>query len=77
MILTAQEDLSVDLTLQKWVKDYGGPVKLALRLDVYAVTVRHWLHRRGYPKVDTMRKLIQISKNALSYESIIESCRPK
>lgn len=63
--------------LQTWVKNYGGTSKLAKRLGITPWTVRHWLRREGYPKVETMGVLIDLSKGKLTYETIIESTKPR
>jgi DNA-binding phage protein len=63
--------------LQRWVERYGGPDKLAVELGVSSLTVRFWLKRRGYPQVDTMRRVVELSGGHLSYDDIIVSCHPE
>lgn len=61
---------------QAWIEDYGGVDKLAKRLKVTPQAVYTWVKRQGYPKVETMRALVKISKGKLTYVSIIESTKP-
>lgn len=61
---------------QDWVADYGGPEKLALELRVTSFAVRHWLKRKGSPKLATIRKLAALSKGALTFESIARDTSP-
>lgn len=62
---------------QTWVASYGTTAELAAKLQVSVRTINHWVNREGYPKVDTMRELIKLSKGVLSYEVIIDSCQPR
>lgn len=62
--------------LRVWVKDYGGAEKVAIDLGVTSYAVRWWLNRRGYPKVETLLKIRELSKNKLSLEDIIYSAAP-
>lgn len=61
---------------QKWVRDFGGPDRLAVALGVSSWAVRVWLTRKGYPKVDNMREMIRLSKKQLTYEIIINGAAP-
>ncbi len=47
---------------QDWVDDMGGLMELAYRMDVAYTTTRVWYRREGYPKVETMEKIVKLSK---------------
>ncbi len=61
---------------QAWVEAYGN-YELAAKLKISPRTVNHWVNCDAYPKVDTMRELVKLSKGELTYEIIIDSCQPK
>lgn len=61
--------------VQNWVEAQGGVVAVASKLRLTTPTVRNWLHRRGWPKVSVILKLIKISKGELTFENIIASTK--
>jgi hypothetical protein len=64
------------MTLQKWVANMGGPVKVAPMLKVTVHAVRRWLRKESAPRTDTMTLIVQVSKGKCSYKDIIESSTP-
>lgn len=61
---------------QDWVVKNGGPVNVASILDVTPFAVRHWVNRKGWPKVKTILEIIELSGGKLTFETIVDSCKP-
>lgn len=61
---------------KKWVDNYGGTKRLAKKLGTTEAAVYHWLSGKGWPKVDTIRDIIKISKNELTFSDIVGPARP-
>lgn len=64
-------------SFQTWVDRNGGIDATARLLDVSEQVVKRWYRIQGTPKIATMRRMIALSKGALSYASIIASTDPK
>ncbi len=64
------------LTLQQFIDECGGSLKLAREMNLTRNTVNYWYLKKNYPNVKVMFKLIKLSKNRLSFDSIIKSCTP-
>ncbi len=62
---------------QRWVTENGGHKRVAAKLGVSEHSVTYWYKQRGSPQVDTILKLLRLSKDVLTYASIIESTHPK
>lgn len=58
-----------------WVSEVGIP-EVAKQLGKSQHGVRHWLSRRAYPQVETMRLVVKLSRGKVSLDSIVEACRP-
>lgn len=65
------------LTFQEWVSDFGGPTRLAEKLNMTDRALHFWLNKKGSPRIPTMRELIKLSGGKLTYEIIIDSTYPK
>lgn len=59
-------------TFKQWVKNCGGPPQVAEVLGVTRQVVSFWLRGEGTPKVDTMLKMVKLSRNKLKLYEIIE-----
>lgn len=64
------------LTFQEWCHFEGGVDRVADILGIPVRTVKSWYYVEGNPAVPMMQRLISLSKNRLSYESIIDSTQP-
>lgn len=63
--------------LRVWVDSFGGVFKVAAALGVSSRAVHLWLTRKGYPRVPTILKIRELSKNKLSLIQIIASATPE
>jgi hypothetical protein len=61
-------------SLKKWVDLYGIE-KLSSELGVTSFAVRHWIKRKGFPRVETILLIAKLSKGKLDANSIIDSCK--
>lgn len=59
------------MTFEDWI-DEKGLMQLAIELDVSYMTVHAWRNGNGNPKVDTMRKIKQMTKGKVTYDMIID-----
>lgn len=59
------------MTFKQWVKDYGGPDAVAKKLRVTPHAVRYWMNRTYQPRIPKILKLVALSKNKLTVESVI------
>lgn len=59
------------MKFQEWVADFGTPERLATELGVTAWSVRNWISGRCYPKMQTMLRIVKLSKGALTIETIL------
>ncbi len=60
---------------EKWAADMGGPRKLSEMLGVTHWAVKFWLKKKGYPQVETIEKIIKLSKGRLTFADIVAGCR--
>jgi hypothetical protein len=65
------------LTFQEWATKFGGIAAIAARLKLNHGSVKRWYLATGWPKVNHIRDLIEISGGDLTFESIIASTEPK
>lgn len=62
---------------QSWIDDSGGIHKVAKKLGTTRTAVWGWYHRRGWPKVDTIVKILKLSNGRLTFEKIVDSTKPQ
>lgn len=60
---------------ERWIREFGGPSKLAKKLAVNDCTVGAWIRRRGSPNLATANKIITLSKGQLTIADILEGTR--
>ena len=56
----------------KWVKYYGGPTKLAEKLDYKLSTVTAWLKGYNTPDVFDTQAMVRLSRGMLTYDALIK-----
>lgn len=59
------------MTLNQWVKQYGGAEKLAVKLEITPHAVRNWMRGDDVPRPKHLVQLVKLSKGKLSFESIL------
>lgn len=61
---------------RNWIEKQGGSDRVAVALDVTSFAVRHWRDRKGYPKIETIRKIVKLSKGELTLSDVIDGTCP-
>jgi DNA-binding phage protein len=64
------------ISFQSWVDRSGGTERVARKLGTTNAAVKRWVNKQGWPKVETILDLIEISKGELTFETIIQSTKP-
>lgn len=59
------------LTLNEWI-ERETPMKVSRDLEVPYSTVRHWRVGYSHPKLPIMKRIVEITKGEVTYQSIIE-----
>lgn len=62
---------------KQWVKSYGGPERLAADLGLTSWAVRNWLQRKSYPQIETMKRIVKLSKGKLEIADVITGTDPE
>lgn len=57
---------------EKWVRSYGGTLKLSEALNVNQSTVQHWLAGRARPGLKVSSKILNLSKGRLTLKDIVD-----
>lgn len=57
---------------EKWVRDFGGTIKLAEALGVNQSTVQHWCAGRARPGLESSSKILSLSKGRLTLKDIVD-----
>ncbi len=65
------------LTIREWVEEMGGADKAAAALGVCKHSIWKWHRREARPHIETVQKMIRLSKGRLTIESIIKCTRAK
>ncbi len=60
---------------ERWIREYGGPSKLAKSLELHECTVGAWIRRRMSPSLLTAKKILELSKGELTITDILDGTR--
>jgi hypothetical protein len=63
----SQKKTSFDVWLESL-----GPVAIASTFKIDTATVRGWMARHNYPRVEHMKRIQRLSHNAVTYADIID-----
>jgi len=58
--------------VRSWVEDFGGIKKLASALKIGEHQVRAWLRGDATPHTKNILRLIKLSNNKLTFETIVK-----
>lgn len=63
--------------LSQWIAENGGRGKLARQIKVSPITIHFWLLKGITPRVETMMRIVSLTKGQVSFEEIIrETAKP-
>lgn len=63
--------------LSEWISANGGRDAVARQLGVTEEAIHYWLRKRITPRVETMQRIVELSKGKVSFEEIIEETKPQ
>lgn len=66
-----RKKLAESTAFKNWINDQGV-VNLTKVLGVQEATVRYWRRGESVPRPHQMKKIVQLSRGAVTYENIIE-----